>query len=113
MPVLAIIGAVTQIGATVATTVAQVKDVQKRRDYETALNRLSYDDQKILNEKMAKASSQNERLAILVQEINKSSIASMQEESRRDTLNAVIIIGGSLVFLFAIVFLTKKSNPNG
>lgn len=107
MPVTA--QAIASIGSTVATTIAQVKDVKKRRDIEMAISRLSYDDQRKLNEKMARAKNDNEKLAILVEQVNAYNIASMKEQSTKDTRNALIVIGSAIVLLVAVVILKRRN----
>lgn len=109
MPVTAAL-AVSQIGGTVANTISGIKDVAKRREVETAIQRLSYEDQKKLNEKMARATTQNERLSLLVGEVNKFNVEKIKEQGKKDTRNAIIIIGGSFLFLIAVVILTKRKN---
>lgn len=88
--------------------VTQIKDTQKRREVELALSRLSARDQKALNEKIARTSSQNDRLALLLQEVNKQSIEQQKESQRRQTRNAFLIVGASVVVLLAIVILKRK-----
>ena len=107
MPITAITAAVS-VGSGIANTVSGIKDTNKRREVEAALQRLSYDDQRKLNEKMAKASNQTERLSILIAEVNKYNVEKIKEQGRKDTRNAIIIIGGSIVFLVAMVLVTRK-----
>lgn len=106
MPVT--VSAVTSIGSSVAGAVSGIKDTTKRRQIETALQRLSYEDKKVLDEKMARAANQNERLSLLVAEVNKYNIEQQKEAGKRETRNAIIIIAGSLLFLGAIFLITKK-----
>lgn len=88
--------------------VTQIKDTKKRREVELALSRLSARDQKALNEKIARTSSQNERLSLLLQEVNKAKIEEQKEKQRRQTRNAFLIVGASVVVLLAVVILKRK-----
>jgi hypothetical protein len=57
---------------------------------------------------VARAKNQNERLAILIQEVNRIKIEQEKEKTKRDTRNAILIIGGALVVLVAVVLLKRK-----
>lgn len=105
MPVTA-----TAIVTSLGSTVSQIVDAKKRRDIEMAISRLSTDEQIKLNQQMARAQSQNERLNILAQEITKIQIEKSKEESKKKTRNAIFIVGGSIIILVAVVLLTRNSN---
>lgn len=109
MPVSASL-AVVSAGTQIASTVAQIKDVNKRRDIEMAISRLSADDQKKLNQKIARVQSQNERLNILASEITKVQIEQIKEKRKKETTTAIIIIGGSLIVLVSVFLLTRTKN---
>jgi len=96
------------VDSATVSAVTQIKDTNKRREVELAISRLSYRDQRDLNEKVARAKNQNERLAILIQEVNRIKIEQEKEKTKRDTRNAILIIGGSLVVLVAVVLLKRK-----
>lgn len=96
------------VASATVSAVTQIKDTNKRREVELAISRLSYLDQKNLNEKVARAKNQNERLAILIQEVNRIKIEQEKEKTKRDTRNAIIVIGGALVVLVAVVLLKRK-----
>lgn len=96
--------AVGQIGQTVAT----IADDSKRRKVELALSRLSSDEQKKLNQQLTRTQSKNERLALLVSEINKYEIERQKTQSSKQTRNAIIVVGASLVFLITIVLLVRN-----
>ena len=99
--------AVVSAGTQIASTVASIKDVNKRRDIEMAISRLSADDQRKLNQKIARVQSQNDRLNILAEEITKVQIEQLKEKRKKETTTAIIIIGGSLVVLVAVFLLTR------
>jgi len=109
MPVRAITAAV-DVGTSVASTVAGIKDMNKRRDIETAISRLSAEDQRKLNQKIARVQSQNERLNILAEEITKVQIEQLKEKRKKETTTAIIVIGGSLVLLVAVFLLTRSKD---
>jgi hypothetical protein len=78
--------------------------MKQRREFDRATGRLSLDDQRKLAQQLQKAKSREAKLAIITAEVNKFRI----EESKKQTRNMTLIIGGSLVFLIAVVYLVKK-----
>lgn len=109
MPVTAVT-AVVGIGTGVANTISGIKDTNKRREVELAISRMSVDDQRKLNQKIARSQSQNDRLKILAEEITKVQVEQVKEKRKKETTTAIIIIGGSLVLLVAVFLITRKSN---
>lgn len=109
MPVTAVTAAVS-IGTGVASTISGIKDTNKRREIEMAISRLSADDQRRLNQKIARTQNQNERLSILAEEITKVQIEELKEKRKKETTTALIIIGGSLVVLVAVFLLTRTKD---
>jgi len=81
----------------------QASDDKQRRDFDRAVGRLSVSDQRKLAQQLQKAQSRDAKLALITSEINKFQI----EQSKKQTRNMTLIIGGSLVFLIAIVYLAK------
>ena len=90
--------------ATIANTIAGISDMKQRREFDRATGRLSLDDQRKLGQQLQKAKSREAKLAIITAEVNKFRI----EESKKQTRNMTLIIGGSLVFLLVVVYLVKK-----
>lgn len=106
MPITA--QAVASIGGTIATTVASIKDMKERRNVELALSRMSVEEQRKLNEKMLRVSSQNDKLAVLVNAVNQSNIELTKSKSARDLQTALIIIGSSLAIVLTVYFIKRK-----
>ena len=52
--------------------------------------------------------SQNDRLNILATEITKINIEKAKEKSKKQTRNALFIVGGSIVVLVAVVLLKRN-----
>lgn len=100
--------ATAQILASVGSTAIQAVDAKKRRDIETALSRLSTDEQIKLNQKIARGQSQNERLTILAQEISKIQIEKNKEASKKQLRTALFIVGGAIVVLVSVVLLKRN-----
>jgi hypothetical protein len=100
--------AAAQVVASLGSTASQVIDEKKRRDIETALSRLSTDEQIKLNQKIARGQSQNERLNILAQEIGKIQVEKTKEASKKQLRTALFIVGGSIVVLVAVVLLKRN-----
>jgi hypothetical protein len=97
-----------QIIASLGSTASEVIDAKKRRDIETALSRLSTDEQIKLNQKIARGQSQNDRLNILAQEISKIQVEKSKEASKKQVRTALFIVGGSIVVLVAVVLLKRN-----
>ena len=74
--------ATAQVVASLGSTASQIIDEKKRRDIETALSRLSTDEQIKLNQKIARGQSQNDILNILATEITKINIEKAKEKSK-------------------------------
>ena len=100
--------ATAQVVASLGSTASPIIDEKKRRDIETALSRLSTDEQIKLNQKIARGQSQNDRLNILATEITKINIEKAKEKSKKQTRNALFIVGGSIVVLVAVVLLKRN-----
>lgn len=101
-----------QAAVSIASVTSQMVDRDKRRNYEFALSRLSADQQKALNRKLAAAQSQTDRLAILTSAIAQINAQTASEkiraQSRREMTTAILIVGGG-VALILTAFLIKKS----
>ena len=107
-PVTASIQAATQI----AQTVAMINDVNKRRTYEFALNRLTADRQQQLNQDLLKAKTRTEKLQVLANAIATIKAQEVQSRiegsSRADRNLMLMVIGGGLAFI-VVAYLIKKS----
>lgn len=101
------VGAVTQLGSAIATTIAQVKDVKLRREFEQNLALLSNDQKKRLDEKVLAAQTQNERIAIITNAFVNLKVEEQRSKSKKDIQTALIILGGGVVVLLAIYFVKK------
>lgn len=102
-----VIGAVVQIGTGVAGAISQVKDVKLRREFEQKFQVLSLDQQKRLDEKVLKANTQNERIAIITNAFADVKSREYEAKTKKDTQLAFLVIGGGLAVLLTI-FLIKK-----
>jgi len=107
MPVLETVGAIAQIGATVATTIAQVKDVKLRREFEQNFQLLSLDQKKRLDKEVLAAQTQNERIAIITNAFVNLKVEEQRSKAKKDIQTALIVLGGGVVLLLAIYFVKK------
>lgn len=92
--------AVVQTLTGVATAIAQIKDLKKRREMEMAISRMSAADQVKLNEKILRSSNKNAQLQMLIEATTRTA------ESNKKLVYWVI--GGSLLFLLLAVYISKK-----
>lgn len=107
-----VLGTATQVAGTALTVIAGMQDAKKRREFEQALAYLSNDQKKVLESQLNAATTNSERLKILVdavkslqlQRINLISGQSIDEERRKRMANtlyvsAMVLIGGVAVYL--------------
>ena len=107
-----VLGTATQVAGTALTVIAGMQDAKKRREFEQALAYLSNDQKKVLESQLNAATTNSERLKILVdavkslqlQRINIISGQSLDEERRKrmETIlyvSAMVLIGGVAVYL--------------
>lgn len=103
----------------IAGTVAQIKDTNKRREFQQKLDLLDLDQRAKLERELQATTSSNKRLEILTNAVatikaaQSSSILSATIQSRalakskKETTMAIAIIGGAVVILGAIALLKK------
>lgn len=107
MAVQAILAA-GQIVGELGKTVASISDIKKRREFEQALAVLSIDEQRKLNQDISKATSQSKRLEILANSISEYKKAQLQEQGKKETRLALVVLGGGLLLILAVYLLNKK-----
>ena len=113
-PISSAATAVVDIGATIATTINGINDVNTRRKFEQNLSALSLDQQKALNTAMINANSESQRLAILgsvlggtsQSRINAITQIQNEKEKTKKIVTVSIILG--LVVIAAIVLTLQK-----
>jgi 3-dehydroquinate synthetase len=107
-----IIGAGTQV----AETVAKISDMKKRREFEQAFALLDNRQKQALEKSLASTNDSNKKLELLFNAVTSlksaQSVASIQakelSKTQRERTNAIIILGGAIVFLAGLYLLTKK-----
>ncbi len=91
--------------AGIASTIAGISDMKKRRDYEFAMGLLSNAQQKELNEKLLKANTQNERLQILSSAILQYTISAQASADKSNRVMLIIAAGvAATLIIGAIVY---------
>lgn len=105
----AVIVGVVGIGVSAVQAGSHNKKMQALSGQGLAISNLSYQEQKILNEKILKASTQTDRLNIMANAVSNLKAAQLaQIEKNRNTQTIMIVVGGLLVL--TTVFLVKKSS---
>lgn len=94
------------IGAIIGA-LGTVKDIKLRREYEIRISELDRQEKKDLNDKLAKASTDNDKRKILADMLTSTSIARIQAFSKKDVNLMIYLIGGVLV-LGASYYIYKK-----
>jgi hypothetical protein len=107
-----ILGTATQVGSIALTTIAQIQDKKKRRQFEQALAFLSNDQEKVMERQLSTAKSDVDRIKILsdvltqiqVERIKQVYNSPIMEEKQKQFktilfISGVLIIGGGLAYL--------------
>lgn len=102
------VSAAVQVGTAIANTVAGISDMNKRRRFEQSLALLSNSQQKELNEKLMKVSSQNERLQILSDSMVQYAIANETGAAKKETVMYIIAGGLAVVILIGAIIYAKR-----
>jgi hypothetical protein len=105
------IGDLVSAGTAIASTIAQISDMNKRRRFEENLALLSNRQQQELNEKLLAASTQTERLEILSSSMVTYLIANEKTTASMDV--ALYIVAGCLAVVVlggAIYYAVKNKN---
>ena len=104
------------VGTQVAETVAKISDMKKRREFEQAFALLDNRQKQALEKSLASTNDSNKKLELLFNAVTSlksaQSVASIQSKelakTQRERTNAIIILGGAIVFLAGLYILTKK-----
>lgn len=110
---LAAVGAGVSALTGIASTIAGINDMKKRRDYEFAMGLLSNAQQKELNEKLLNARTQNERLQIMSSAILQYTINAQASADKSNRVMLIIagVMGGVLIIgaiIYAVATKRKK-----
>ncbi len=103
-PISSAVGAATMV----AQTVANIVDQNKRRQFEQSLSLLSVSQTAELNEKLLRANTQNERLAILSDTMVKVAISNQQAANRTKTILLIAAGAIGVALLVVAVVLSKR-----
>jgi hypothetical protein len=115
-PISATVSAVVGAGTQVARTIAQISDINKRRQFEQAFALLDNRQKLALENSLARTNDSNRKLELLFNAVttlkSAQSVASIQSKelakTQRERTTAIVIIGGSIVLLAGLYLLTKK-----
>lgn len=107
MAIGAIISAAVQVGSATAQTLATISDQKKRANFEAALANLDRTEKEKLEKKVLRAQNQNEKLAIISQSIVEAKLNEKKLQGQKDTKLALIVLGGAIVVLFAVIIIKK------
>jgi len=104
------------VGTQVAETVAKISDMKKRREFEQAFALLDNRQKLALEKSLASTNNSNRKLELLFNAVTQlksaQSVASIQAKelakTQRERTTAIIILGGAIVLLVGLYFVTKK-----
>lgn len=102
-------------GTQIASTVAQINDINKRRNFEQNLAMLSNKQKNDLEIALQRTNNINARIEILSNAVAQIRSAqstailttTIQERSRRERTIALVVIGGALAILLGVVLIKK------
>ena len=111
-----IVTEVIGVGTQVAETIAKISDMKKRREFEQAFSLLDNRQKQALEKSLARTNDGNKKIELLFNAVTSlksaQSVASIQSKelskTQRERTNAIIILGGAIVFLAGLYLLTKK-----
>jgi hypothetical protein len=113
-PITAGIGAATQI----VGTIAQISDMQKRRDFDQAIGRLSLAEKTALERELGRANTQAQKLAILTNAVSAIRSAEVTQklvnkgmaeadERKKERMMIYLIVGGGVSLIVAVLLIKK------
>jgi hypothetical protein len=105
MPIAAIISSVVDIGSATAQTISNISDQKKRANLESALANLDKTEKEKLENKILRAQTQNEKIAIISKSIIDSKLNEKKLASAEETKLATIILGGAISLLIAVLLV--------
>lgn len=103
----AVIDAAVNATLGIATTIQGIKDTKQAKEYQKAINNLSYEDQKKLNLKLLQASTQNERLKIMGDSVAAIKAAQVVQAEKNKTTRILIFLGGGLAILLTALIVKR------
>jgi hypothetical protein len=114
MAVDPILGSVEAL-ATVATTISQIQDTNKRREFEQNLAMLDNKQKLDLERALQKTNSVNKRMEILFNAVSQirsaqtSSILSstITAKAQKERTLAIAVVGGAVAILIAVILIKK------
>lgn len=113
-PISAGLGVATQI----AGTIAQISDMNKRRDFDQAMGRLSLAERTALERELGRANTQAQKLAILTQAVSAIRSVEVQQklinkgmaeadERKKERIMIYLIVGGGIALIVAAILIKK------
>lgn len=105
---------IADLGLGIASTVASIKDAQKRAEIEERLQTLTLEKQQELEREVQNAQSLNERLKIITDAVTRIKIAEVQgklsgKDKTDNNKKILYIVGGSFALLVGIVLIKLVS----
>jgi len=113
-PITAGIGAAAQV----AQTIANIVDMQKRRDFDQAIGRLSLAEKMALDRELGRANTQAQKLAILTNAVSAIRSAEVTQklvnkgmaeadERKKERMMIYLIVGGGIALIGAVLLIKK------
>jgi hypothetical protein len=109
-----VVSGVADLGIGIVSTIATIKDAQKRAEIQENLQRLSIEKQQELELEIQNAQSINEKLRIITEAVTRIKIAEVQgklsgKDKSEENKKILYIVGGSFALLVGIVLIKLVS----
>jgi hypothetical protein len=101
------VGSLISAGTAIASTIASISDMNKRRKFEQTLAMLSNEQQQELNQQLLATNNDNTRLQMLTNAITNIRVAGVQTIGKNETTKMIVIAGSAVIVLGIIVFYYK------
>lgn len=106
------ISAGIQAGTEIAKTIASIVDMNKRRKFEQAVTLLSNTQQRQLNEQLAAAKDENDKITILSNSLTNYLISQANANARKDIILYAVAGGLAVILLVTALILSNKKKAS-
>lgn len=106
------ISAGIKAGTEIAKTIASIVDMNKRRKFEQAVTLLSNTQQRQLNEQLAAAKDENDKITILSNSLTNYLISQANANARKDIILYAVAGGLAVVLLVTALILSNKKKAS-
>jgi hypothetical protein len=104
------VSSIVGAGTAIAQTIAGINDMNKRRQTETALSYLTAQQQAELNQQLAAAQTQTDRMQILSNAVVQYAIANQASKNRQQSSMYIVAALMGIALLISAIYLMKQKD---